>query len=142
MKRSAAVLLAALTMTPLIPAARAHAQAAGPFPEVTVPRSPGGSATWAYVSIGAGFALLGTSTLLADRANDRYEEYQRSTDPDDVRRLYDETITLDRYSTGTLLGGELLIATGLYLRFLRRPAAASRVALDVGPTRCALALRF
>jgi len=141
MKRSAAVLLAALTTTPLIPAARAHAQAAGPFPEVTVPRSPRGSATWAYVSIGVGFGLLGTSTLLADRANDRYDEYQRATNPDDVQRLYDETITLDRFSTATLLSGELLVATGLYLRFLRRPAT-SRVALDVGPSRCALSLRF
>ena len=133
--------MAALTMTPLYPAARAHAQAAGPFPEVTVPRTSRGSATWAYVSIGAGFGLLGASTLLADRANDRYDEYQRATDPESVRRLYDETLTLDRFSTGTLLSGQVLIATGLYLRFLRRPAT-SRVALDVGPSRCALSLRF
>ena len=140
MIRSAAMILAALTTILLFPAARAQAQAAGPFPEVSVPRTSH-SATWAYVSIGTGLGLLGASTLLAERANDRYDDYQRATDPARVRELYDQTLTLDRLSTGTLLTGEVLIATGLYLRFLRRPAA-SRVALDFGPSRSALSLRF
>lgn len=141
MIRSAAVLLAALTIALLVPAARAHAQVAGPFPEVSMPPSASGSSTWAYVCIGAGLGLLGGSTILSDRANDRYQDYLRATAPESVRELYDETLVLDRLSTGSLLTGELLIATGLYLRFLRRPAA-SRVALDVGPSRCAVSLRF
>lgn len=142
MIRSAALLMAALTIALLIPAARAQAQAAGPFPEVSMPKKASRSSTWAYVCIGTGLGLLGGSTLLSDRANDRYHDYLRATDPESVRDLYDETLRLDRLSTGSLLTGEVLIATGLYLRFLRRPPAVARVALDVGPSRCAVVLRF
>lgn len=141
MFRPVAALLAALTATPLIPAACAQAQAAGPFPEVRMPPRPRGSSTWAYVCIGAGLGLLGGSTILSERANDRYDEYLRATDPGRVRDLYDETVTLDRLSTASLLTGEALIATGLYLRFLRREPA-SRMAFHLGPARCAVSWRF
>lgn len=134
--------MAALTIALVLPAARAHAQAAGPFPEVSMPKKASRSSAMAYVCIGTGLGLLGGSTLLSDRANDRYQDYLRATDPESLRELYDQTLRLDRLSTGSLLTGEVLIATGLYLRFLRRPPAVSRVALDVRPSRCAVVLRF
>lgn len=142
MNRPAVALVATLTlMTTMFPAAGAHAQAAGPFPEVRMSTASRESRTLAYVCIGAGLGLLAGSTLIAERANDRYDDYRNAVEPDRVRDLYDETVHLDRISTATLLTGEALISAGLYLRFLRRPPG-SRVALDLGSGRCAVSLRF
>lgn len=141
MIRPAARFAAALTMITMLTAAGARAQAAGPFPEVPLSTSETRTHRLAWICIGAGLGLLGGSTVLAERANDRYEEYRNATDPRRVEDLYDETIALDRLSATALLSGEVLVATGLYLRFLRRPPTA-RVALDVGPARCAVLLRF
>ncbi|HEY6866721.1 MAG TPA: hypothetical protein VI792_05650, partial [Candidatus Eisenbacteria bacterium] len=58
-----------------------------------------------------------------------------------ITDLYDQTVTYDRLSSGSLLGGEALVLTGLYLRFLR-PPKASRVGLALSPRTCALSLRF
>lgn len=141
MFRPAAALVAALTMIPMFTAACAHAQAAGPFPEVTLQREERGSATWAYLCIGVGIGLLGGSTILTERANDRYGDYLRATEPERVRDLYDETLRLDRWSTTSLLAGEALVATGIYLRFLRR-SSPPRMALALSPSQCAVLLRF
>ena len=68
-----------------------------------------------------------------------------ATDPAEIERLYDRTARYDWYARGALIGGEALVATGLYLRFVRRPRAARTTAtldLSVGPARCALAWRF
>ena len=62
------------------------------------------------------------------------------TDIDQIGPLYDRTIKLDRLATGSLVAGELLLATGIYLRFLRPPRAA--LSLTLRPGRCALAYRF
>ncbi len=59
----------------------------------------------------------------------------------EVERLYDRTVRYDRFSSASLLTGEALIATGVWLRFLRRPAA-SRVHLSLSPRRCSVTLSF
>ena len=142
MRRITAAWLAALLFAEaLFPAARASAQAASPFPEVPLPSNSQGTHVAAYLSMLGGAGLIGASYVFADRANDRYAEYLTATDPGEITRLYDDTVTLDRLASGSLLAGEALIATGLYLRFLRRPPT-SRLDLSVGPTRCALAWRF
>jgi hypothetical protein len=142
MKRTtAAVMAATLVIGWMQPAACAHAQAAAPFPEVPLESAPRASHTLAWVSMIGGVALIGGSYVVGNRANDRYDEYLVATDPDEIQRLYDETVALDRMSTTSLLVGEALVATGLYLRFLRRPAG-SDVVLAVTPRRCALSLRF
>ena len=137
----AAVLAASMLCETLFPAARASAQAASPFPEVPLPASTQGSHLGAYASLVGGAGLIGASYVFADRANDRYAEYLHATDPNEITRLYDETVTLDRLSSGSLIAGELLIAVGLYLRFLRRPST-SRVDIMLAPERCALSYRF
>lgn len=138
--RPVARTLAILLLT-AVTAARAHAQAAAPFPEVALVEPPRESHVLSYLSLVGGVGLMVTSFTIADQANQKYAEYLASTDPNQIEDLYDRTITLDRWATATLLGGEALMATGLYLRFLRRPPPAHlRVALL--PGRCALALRF
>lgn len=140
--RLAAVLVAAATLIAHgTPAAGADARAASPFPEVPLPEPPRASHAWAYATIAGGVALVGLSYALSDRANARYDAYLRSTDPERIDDLYDETVALDRWSTATLVSGEALVLAGLYLRFLRRPPAA-RVALEPFPGGCALSFRF
>jgi hypothetical protein len=141
MRRVTAALLAAWLFCDTFAAARASAQAASPFPEVPLPSSNQGSHLGAYTCMVAGAGLIGASYLLENRANDRYAEYLLATDPGEITRLYHDTVTLDRLSSGSLLAGELLIATGLYLRFLRRPPT-SRFDITLAPERCALSYRF
>ena len=122
-------------------AACAHAQAASPFPEVPLPEERRPSHRWAYATFAGGALLVGGSFVAASRADDAYERYLSATQPDEIERLYDRTVLHDRMSTGMLVGGELLMAAGIYLRFLR-PSRASALSLNLGPGRCALAYRF
>ena len=138
------LVLLAVSLIPFL-AAGAYAQAARPFPVVPVTEPPRRSHTWAWVTMAAGGALIGASFPLAHHADQVYDRYKIATDPAEIERLYDETARYDWYARGTLVAGEALIATGLYLRFLRRPRAARPAAtldLEVGPARCALAWRF
>lgn len=89
----------------------------------------------------AGAALVGTSFYFHSRADDAYDEYLAATDVDELERHYDDANRFDGYSRASLTGGEVLLATGLYLRFVRRPAAR-RADLILSGTRCALAVRF
>lgn len=142
MLRNLAVLLAAgLLIGHGAPAAGADSTAAAAFPEVPLPAPPRVSHTAAHATIAGGLALVGLSFALSDRANDRYDEYLRSTDPARIDELYRETVSLDRWSTATLLGGEALVMTGLYLRFLRR-APQDRLTLHATPGGCAVSFRF
>jgi len=137
----AAMLAAAILLNASLPAARAQAQAAGPFPEVPLPKPVVRPHRWAYASIVAGLGLAGASFAL-ERSGDRtYDRYLTSTDPGEITRLYDRARLEDNLSTASLLGGEALVTFGLYLRFLRRPAG-ERVGLEWRPDRCAVALRF
>lgn len=123
------------------PAVCARAQAAAPFPEVEVVREVHRSHLLADLTMVAGAGLIGASFLLRDRANHLYSDYLSTTDPRRIESLYDRTVRTDRLSSGALISGEVLVATGLYLRFLRRPTA-DRVAFSVLPERCAVSFRF
>jgi hypothetical protein len=143
MKRIVAVLLAAviaLSHLPL-PAAADTPPAAEPFPVVALPSASHRSHTVAWLSFGAGAGLLTTSFLVHERANRTYDVYLASNDPDAIGRLYDRTANLDRLSGAALIAGEVLLATGVYLRFLRAPHDA-RLSLDLSPGRCAAYWRF
>lgn len=139
MKRSTVALIAALAVFETIrPAACASAQAAAPFEQIplSTPRQSHWASTLAF---GVGLGMIGASFVLSDNADQRYEQYQQATDPDEINALYDETLRLDHYATASLLTGEVLIATGIYLRFIRR---SPPVQLRLGPRACAVSLRF
>jgi hypothetical protein len=142
MRARVAALTAALVLSTVLPAAGASAPAASPFEEVPAPSSERRSHLGAYLTFGAGLALVGASYALKDRADDTYADYLAATDPAAIESLYDETERYDRLSTGAMLGGQALIAAGVYLRFIHRPSPASRVQLSLGATRCALSYRF
>lgn len=143
MKRIVAVLLAAMIALSSLPilAAADPPPAAEPFPVVPLPATSHRSHALAWVSFGAGAGLLTTSFLVHERANRTYDDYLASTDPDRIGDLYDRTANLDRLSGAALIAGEVLLATGVYLRFLRAPHD-SRLSLDLAPGRCAARWRF
>ena len=137
----AACAAATLLCATLQPAARAFAQAAETFPQVPLPEPAKRSHTWALVSFAAGATLVAASFALADAGDRRYAEYLRATDPDRITRLYDEAVLFDRSAAASIITGEVLIATGIYLAFLRRPEPP-RVNAMIGPARCGVSLRF
>ena len=142
MKRFVAALLAASLVAELsLPAACAAQQAADPFEAVPLAPAARPPHRLAYASLLAGAGLVGLSFTLTDRANRRYDDYLNATQPAEISRLYDESVRLDHLSAAALLTGEALIAAGVWLRFLRRPAP-QRAALIVEPGRCAVSLRF
>jgi hypothetical protein len=141
LRLTAALLAALLSIQFVLPAARAHAQAAAPFPVVPLEPPAKRRHTWAYLTIAGGAALIGFSFVLSDRADQAYEDYLVSSDPEEIQLLYDEAVRNDHYAQASLLTGEVMVAAGLYLRFIRRPSP-KRVSLTIAPTRCALALRF
>jgi hypothetical protein len=137
----AAFVAALMVVSEIAPAARAHAQAAGPFTEVPLRTESGRTHALAYASLLAGAGLIGGSFALSHRADDTYDDYLAATDPPRIEKLYDRTVRYDHLSSASLLTGELLIATGLYLRFLRR-SSEPRLSLELGARRCAATLRF
>jgi len=140
-RRLATLLAAALAFPGLETAACATARAAEPFVEVPMPAPVKRSYLLAYASMIVGGGLVGASFTLAHRAEDTYREYLSATDPDRISHLYDRTVTYDRLSSGSLLAGEALVATGIYLRFLRQPPP-QRMSLELGAGTCALSMRF
>lgn len=141
MKRSTAGLLAAVLTLPSVVPSAAPAWAAEPFEEVVLPSAKKKSHTLAYGSMITGASLIGASFILRDRANERYDAYLIETEPDEITRLFDETRTLDRLSSSALIGGEALLALGIYLRFVHR-SGSDRVSFNASPTRCAVSLHF
>ncbi len=142
MKRTAVALIAILALDiALQPAACAFAQAAGPFPEIPLEAKPRHPHIAANLAIVTGAALIGGSFLFQRQADGSYDDYLAATDPARIESLYDDTVRADRLSSGALLAGEVLLAAGLYLRFLRRTSAGP-VAFNLAPDRCALSLRF
>ena len=140
-----ALLAGSLVLALVIPcgtAAGADAPAADPFPVVPLENPASRSHGWAYAAMLGGAALIGSSFLVTDHANDRYDEYLAATDPARIESLYDETLRLDLAARITLFGGEGLLATGIYLRFIRRPPPPRSVSLSLRPNRCAVSLHF
>lgn len=143
LKRIAAAALAGLLALPLaaVSAAAPPEPAAEPFPIVVLPAPPARSHRGAWITLAAGAGLLAGSFVIHERANRSYQEYLDSTDPARLDELYDRATSLDRLSGGALIGGELLLATGIYLRFLRGPGTA-RLSLAARPGRVAAQWRF
>jgi hypothetical protein len=120
----------------------AEAPAAEPFPVVPLERPAPRSHAWSYAALLSGAALVGGSFLVTDRANARYDEYLEATEPARIESLYDETLRLDAIARATLFSGEALVATGLYLRFIRRPPPPRSLSWSLTPHRCAVSLHF
>ncbi len=141
LRLTAAALAACITLELLGPAAHAQAQAAEPFRVVPIAEPARRNHTWAYVTLAGGAALTGLSFAFARRADDAYAAYLVSTDPDEIQMLYDRSVRNDHLSQASLVSGEALLAAGLYLRFIRRPAPG-RVSLTLRPPRWAVSCRF
>jgi hypothetical protein len=138
--RLAAVLLAVLTAGTPIPAARA--QAVPPF-EVIPRRAPNHRShqlSWITAIVGAG--LVAGSFPLAAEADRRYAAYLVETDVTRIDARFAATTRMDHLASGTLLAGEGLLATAVWLRFLHAPRERNRLTFEVEPARCAVSLRF
>ncbi len=141
MRRLAALWLAACSFAALAPTARSQVPPAPPFANGAEVRAPEGSHRAAYASMAVGATLVGLSFHLAHRADQVYEEYLDATEPSRIESLYDRAVRYDRWGRATLIGGEGMLALGLYLRFVRHPLPA-RMSLEAFPNRCALSVRF
>jgi hypothetical protein len=115
-----------------------------PFPRIDIQAEPPRSHGWAYAALAGGAVLVGGSFLVAQRADQTYDDYLSETEPHRIEELYDRTVVYDNVARAALLTGEALLATGIYLRFIRRPrgATTSRASLVVEPTRCAVSFHF
>jgi len=147
--RLAALLLAAVLAAapPLSTRARAAASAedrADDSPFEIVPRRPSGNSSHrlAYLTGLVGIGLVAASFPLEHEADRRYAAYLTETDVTQLDELFSATERMDRIASGSLLVGEALIATSLWLRFMHHPSQEHRVSLALRPDRCALSLRF
>ena len=133
----AAVLAAAPPLT-----ACARAQAETPF-EV-VPRKASGQSSHrlAYVTALVGVGLVVASFPLERAADERYAAYLGETDVTKLDERFAATERMDRAASASLLVGEALIATAVWMRFVHHPSVQHRVTLAMRPDRCALSLRF
>lgn len=140
--RLAALLLAVLVTAVPFEAARAQAPAASPFEEVAVAPRPRHSYTLAWTTAFVGAALVAGSFPLAREADRRYERYLTETDLAQIDARFDATTRMDRLASGALLTGEVLLATAVWLRFVRHSPPPRHLSLDLQPSRCAVSLRF
>jgi hypothetical protein len=130
-----ALLIAALS------AACAHAQAAVPFPVVNTTPPPAPSHALANTAIAVGVCLIGSSFVLEHQADQAYDAYLVAIDPDEITTLYDRTVTYDRLSAAALIGGNVLVASGLVMRFVHR-SPPEHLRLSLGLNRCDVSYRF
>jgi hypothetical protein len=148
--RLAALVLAALACGTPARAAGAGAPAASPFEVVPAPPGGGTSHKLAWGAAIAGVVLVGVSFPLANEADRRYDAYLAETDVEQIEERFQATLRMDNLAKASLLAGEVLLATAVWIRFVhsknesrvagREPS--ERLSLDVRPDRCALALRF
>jgi len=138
---TAALLLASAAAGAPNGAACAFAQAADSFEVVPRPPGDGRSHRVAWACAIAGVGLVAASFPLSELADRRYQDYLAETDPAAVEGRYQATRRADRLASASLLAGEALVVTAVWLRFVRRspPPRASLVLL---PDRCAVRLRF
>jgi len=137
MRRCLAAILAAM----IVWGAPAAALADGPFETVPIAPHVKHPHTGAYTCFAAGVAAIAGSFSLARRADREYDRYLLAESPEDIHARFADTRRLDQWSSGALLGGEALVAAGIYLRFLRRPSPAP-VTFVVEPGSCAVRWRF
>ena len=140
--RLAAPLLAAVLAAAPPLSACARAQAETPF-EV-VPRKTAGPSSHrlAYVTALVGIGFVAASFPLEHAADERYAAYLGETDVTKLDERFAATERMDRMASASLLVGEALIATAVWMRFVHHPNAQPRVTLAMRPDRCALSLRF
>jgi hypothetical protein len=133
--------MAAALCVMMLTAACAMAQAAAPFPviDVTPPKPPPHRLAGAAILTGVG--LIVASFACEHEADKSYANYLNASDPETITMLYDRTVRFDRLSAASLITGNVLIATGLALRFLHSPQT-SHVVVAVEPGRCAVTCRF
>jgi hypothetical protein len=127
----------------------AAAAVATPFEVVPRRTSEHSSHRLAWIAAATGAVLIGASFPLANEADRRYAVYLSETDVTRIDERFQATAHMDRLASGTLLTGEGLLATAVWLRFLHPPRASRRVSLAVEPdphharvARCAVTLRF
>lgn len=142
MKRCAAAVLAACMMFEIpVAAAGAQSQAVEPFREIPLETPAQKSHLTSYLTMAGGASLIGLSFVFTRKADRAYDAYLVSTEPNEIETLYDRAAHYDHLSQASILTGEVFVAAGLYLRFIRRPAG-HRVALSLEPARCAVSFRF
>ena len=96
----------------------------------------------AYFTALVGAGLVIASFPLEHAADQRYAEYLNETDVTKLDEEFAATERMDRIASGSLLVGEALLATAVWLRFVHHPSVEHRVTLAVTADRCALSLRF
>jgi hypothetical protein len=148
--RLAALMLAAMACgTPTL-AAGADAPAAPPFEVVPKRPSEGRSHKLALGFALTGVVLVGASFPLAAEGDRRYDAYLAESDVAQIEERFQSTLKMDNYAKASLLVGELLLATAVWMRFVHSSNESrttsldspERLTLDVRPDRCALAFRF
>jgi hypothetical protein len=107
-----------------------------------------------WISAGGAAASAVTAILFRREANDRYDEYQHTADPEAIDDLYAESKHLDQVATGFFIGAEALFVAAIYLGFFVEPAAGDHATLSsprlmpvldrapAGDSRLGIAWRF
>lgn len=138
----AALLFAVLVTTALGAVARAQAAPAAAFEVIPRPVHEPTSHRLAWLTALAGAGLVAGSFPLAAEADHRYALYLSETDVARIDERFQATTRMDRLASSTLLAGEGLLATAVWLRFLHPRRETDRVTFKVEPARCAVSLRF
>jgi len=120
----------------------ARAQSETPFEVVPRNANLQPSHRLAYITALTGAGLVIASFPLEHAADQRYADYLRETDVTKLDEKFTATERMDRMASGSLLVGEALLATAVWLRFVHHPGVEHRVTLAVAANRCALSLRF
>src|SRR5262245_20938039 len=141
-KPLAALLLAAVLAAAPPLSACAHAQADSPFEVVPRRSTEPHPHRLAYITAALGAGLVIASFPLEHEADNRYAAYLSETDVTKIDERFSATERMDRLASASLLVGEALIATAVWMRFVHHPTSERRVALALRPDRCALSLRF
>lgn len=114
-----------------------------PTPAATEPSFLSRNRRTLLIATTAGAAASGVLALLHRRAaNDRFEEYKRTADPDRLIQLYDETARLDNRAAAFFVSAEVLFVAAMYLGFFVEPPGESRASIVIDPQGTALSLRW
>ena len=143
-------MLAAVAVGTPAPAAAADPPARSPFEVVQKSPPPRVTHKLALGTAVVGVLLVGASFPLASEADRLYEDYLGETDVEQIEDRFQATLRMDNLAKASLLAGELLLATAVWMRFVHssndsRVATGERterLRLEVRPDRCALALDF